>query len=286
MGAFVEARRLLEQGLDTSASAEGQASPIVRQNNEITATSFLAWTLWLLGYPERATSTAEQALVRARGTGHVPLIAFVSFAQAFLATAFEVDRELAGTKAEDAIAYCFEHGITTFEHWARFCQGAILTRQGDPERAIEVMRASMEAALQNDAKLFLPRHLGHLAIAHAALGEAEVGLGLLEEANVIIERTGERLFEAEVYRLRGELLLRLQKSSDAEMMLERALTVARTQQARMWELRAATNLARLWGEGGRGSEARDLLASVYSWFTEGFDMPDLKEAKVVLKELA
>ena len=285
-GAFVEARHLLEQALLPEASSGGfKASPIVRENNEITATSFLAWTLWLLGYPEQATRTAEQALARARATRHVPLIAFVSFAQAFLATAFEADREMAGTKADDAIAYCFEHGITTFEHWARFCQGVIFTRQGDPQRAIQVMRAAMEDALQNHAKLFLPRHLGHLAIAHAALGEAEFGLGLLEEAKVFIETTGERLFEAEVYRLRGELLLRMQKPGDAEIMLGLALTVARTQHARMWELRAATNLAQLWSEGGRRAEARDLLAPLYGWFTEGFDTPELNEAKVLLAEL-
>ena len=105
------------------------------------------------------------------------------------------------------------------------------------------------------------------------------------EAIETVEKTDERFFEAELYRLRGEMCLTLGKKVEAETALKRGLTVARHQQARFWELRAATSLADLWRDQGRSSEARDLLAPVYGWFTEGFDLPDLKNAQSLLDEL-
>ena len=128
--------------------------------------------------------------------------------------------------------------------------------------------------------------LGHLAAAHASIGALEDGLGLLDEAIVTVEQTQERLFEAELHRLRGEVLLGLGMTGDGEAALLRALAVARQQDARMWELRAATSLARLWDRQGRRTEARDLLAPVQGWFTEGFDTSDLSDAKAMLDALA
>ncbi len=285
-GAFAEALSLLEQTLDPPASSGlNNTVPLASQNNDITATSFLAWTLWLLGYPERAVSTAKQAVIDARSTRHVVLISFVSFAQVFLATVFGADRDAAATDLVEAIAYCFAHGVTTFEHWVRFCQGVILARRGDPRGGIEIMTCAMEAANKDNAKLFLPGHLGHLAAAHARVGEAEFGLNLLEEAIRNIQETGERMFEAELHRLQGELLFSLGKERAAGAALKRAMAIAQNQQARMWELRAATSLARLRRDQGRHAEARDLLAPIYSWFTEGFDTADLKDAKALLEEL-
>jgi predicted ATPase len=178
-----------------------------------------------------------------------------------------------------------EHGISHYEHWARFCQGIASVRNSDPQHRIEVMRGAMEAAAYINAKLFRPLHLGHLAAAHANLGEPEVSLGLLNDAIQTVEKTQERLFEAELHRLRGELLLSLGNVGDAEAALKGALRVARDQEAHMWELRAAMSLARLRRDQGRRAEARDLLAPVYGWFTEGFDTPDLKYAKALLDEL-
>jgi predicted ATPase len=137
-----------------------------------------------------------------------------------------------------------------------------------------------------NAEILRPLHLGHLAAARASLGQADLGITLIEEAISTLEKTGERLFEAELHRLRGELSISLGKTDQAETALLRALTVARGQQARMWELRAAVSLARIRRNQGRRAEARDLLAPVYGWFTEGFDTADLKEAKALLDELA
>jgi predicted ATPase len=162
--------------------------------------------------------------------------------------------------------------------------GLALARRDGPESAIEVMRDAIEALRKINAEILLTVLLHHLAASHAGLGKPAVGLTLIEEGLRMVENTGERLFEAELYRLRGELLLMLDQTSVAEMALEQALAVARRQQARMWELRAATSLARLRRDQGRQAEAHNLLAPVYSWFAEGFDTLDLKEAKALLSE--
>jgi predicted ATPase len=137
-----------------------------------------------------------------------------------------------------------------------------------------------------DAALGQTLRLGYLAAAHASVGALEVALGILDEANIIVESTQERLFEAEIHRLRGEVLLGLRLTEDAEAALFRALTVARNQHARVWELRASMSLARLWKSLGQNAEARELLAPIYDWFIEGFDTPDLIEAQLLLNDLS
>jgi predicted ATPase len=126
-----------------------------------------------------------------------------------------------------------------------------------------------------------------LAEAHAAAGQAEAGLGVLTEALALVDHTGERYWEAEVYRLKGDLLLwqSVPDAPQAEACFQQALAVACRQQAKSWELRAAMSLSRLWQQQGKRAEARELLAPIYSWFTEGFDTPDLQEAKALLEEL-
>jgi predicted ATPase len=128
-------------------------------------------------------------------------------------------------------------------------------------------------------------YLGHYAAAHASLGQPDVGLDLLEEAVQTAEKTNERFFEAELYRLRGEMLVTLGRRGEAEAGLRQALTIAQQQQARWWELRAATSLAKHWHEEGRYVEACSLLQPVYGWFVEGFNTTDLKNAKALLDEL-
>jgi predicted ATPase len=117
------------------------------------------------------------------------------------------------------------------------------------------------------------------------MGQLTEGLELLREAMSRVERSGERWYEAELYRLKGKLLMTGSDRHEAETCLCRALTVARAQDARAWELRAAIDLARLWRTQGKRAEARDLLTPIYDWFSEGFDMPDLKDAKALLQEL-
>jgi predicted ATPase len=131
----------------------------------------------------------------------------------------------------------------------------------------------------------LTLYLGHAAAAHASLDQPEVGLDLLDEAIQTADKIDERFFEAELYRLRGEILLTLGRRGEAEASLRRALTIARQQQARWWELRAATSLAKHWRDEGKYLEAYSLLQPIYGWFVEGFDTTSLKDAKALLGEL-
>ena len=136
--------------------------------------------------------------------------------------------------------------------------------------------------------MWRPYSLALLAEAYREAGREEEGLTALTEALAGVDSTGERMYEAELYRLKGELTLQVHGQnleSEAEASFQKALTVARRQEAKSWELRAATSLARLWQQQGKRIEARDLLAAVYNWFTEGFETKDLQEAKALLEEL-
>jgi predicted ATPase len=149
------------------------------------------------------------------------------------------------------------------------------------------MRVILEAMRAEGTMMGSPTMLAMLAEAHGKAGEPEEGLALLDEAQGLVAKTGERTSEAEVHRVKGELLLARSPSdwNQAETTFREALEVARRQSAKSWELRAATSLARLWQRQGKRDEARDLLAPVYAWFTEGFDTKDLSDAKALLDEL-
>jgi predicted ATPase len=133
--------------------------------------------------------------------------------------------------------------------------------------------------------VWAPCYIAFLARAYAVAGRFEEALALFDDALQIIQRTRARWYAAEVNRHKGELLLRRGHCEAAEKLYRQALSIAREQEAKMWELRAAVSLARLWRDQGRRAEARDLLAPVYGWFTEGFGTPDLKEAKALLDSL-
>jgi predicted ATPase len=170
---------------------------------------------------------------------------------------------------------------------ATIFQGWVLAQVGEIERAITEMKVGLTAYQATSAELWVPNFLGLLAEAYGKAGQPADGLRLLDEALATTERTGERWCRAELDRLSGALLL-CQAHPDedaAEAAFHRSIAVAREQSAKIWELRAATDLARLWRDQGRRAEAHDLLAPVYGWFTEGFDTADLKEAKGLLDEL-
>jgi predicted ATPase len=136
-----------------------------------------------------------------------------------------------------------------------------------------------------ESKAHRPMHLGLLAAVYADSGQTQQALDLLVEALQTVEATSERVFEAELHRLQGAILLNLGRNDEGESSLRRALTISRSQQARLWEVRASTRLARLWHDQGRQAEARDLLDPICSWFSEGFETVDLKEAKALLNKL-
>jgi len=286
MGAFVDARAHLERTLALCATNPETIATYRRfgVDDQVNALSFLASTLLFLGYPEQSAAAAEKAETRARAIGLAFTTALALGNMAVLGT-IGGDPQRALANADEAITISVDNEFATSDHRARFFRGCLLAQAGDPQLGLELMRRALAAAEGNSERNRRTLYLGHMASAHAGLGQPEAGLGLLDEAIQMAEATSERFFEAELHRLRGKLLLGLGKNVEAEAELQRALTIARQQQALWWELRAATDLARHWHDEGRYVEAKSLLQPIYTWFVEGFDAPDLKDAKAILDKL-
>jgi class 3 adenylate cyclase/tetratricopeptide (TPR) repeat protein len=286
MGAFVDARLHLERTLEVCAAHQETITSYRKfgADDQVTASSSLSRTLLVLGYPEQAAAGAGQALTRARTMGLAFTTAFALDGEALLG-ALGADPERAAVHANEAMAHSIEHSFPDFEQRARFIQGALLAQSGDPRRGIVLMHSAIAATERTNSVNRRTLYLGHSAAAHASLGQPEVGLDLLDEAIQTAEITNERFFEAELYRLRGEMLSTQGRRDEAEAALRWAVTIAQQQQARWWELRAATSLAKHWRDEGKYREAYSLLQPVYGWFVEGFDTASLKDAKALLDDL-
>jgi predicted ATPase len=242
---------------------------------------------WLLGYPDRAASTVREAVALAEETAHPVTL---SLALMFAATVHSFRRDLASTQlcAERARALCSQQQI------APHCGAAALilsgwTRalNGGEQDGIAEIQAGLQAHRASGVALRVPHYLSLLAEAFTRMSRYDEAVGSLREAQEVIEQTGERRWEAEIYRLQGALLRTRSGSHDeAEDLFRRALVLAREQGARSLELRAATSLGRLWAERHEQHKAQDLLAGIYGWFTEGLETPDLQEARTLLGELA
>src|SRR5262249_36795094 len=189
---------------------------------------------------------------------------------------------------EVALALLTEQEFGQWVATVTFQHGWALAAQGQHEAGIAQMHQGLAARQATGSVNTLSEYLACLAEAYGGIGQAEEGLRLLAEALVWVDTAGQRHYAAEVHRIKGELLLQqaIPDRPQAEACFQRALAVARRQQAKSWELRAAMSLARLWQQQGKQAEACELLAPIYGWFTEGFDTADLQEAKALLEELA
>ena len=245
---------------------------------------FVGWPLWVRGYPEQALRKADEALTLALALAN-PFVR--SQALVFVAWLHQYRREIPVMReqVEAAMTLASEHDY--IQQWA---WGMVLRGWADTDRTagITQMRQGLDTLLAIGTVGLRPYLLALFAEGHAALGRLAEGLNILDEALGLVEKNGQRLHEAELYRLRGELLLRQSVSDEqqAEACFEQALAIARRQQAKSWELRVATSLSRLWQQQGKRTEAHALLVPVYGWFTEGFDTADLQEAKALLEALA
>jgi predicted ATPase len=207
----------------------------------------------------------------------------------FAATHHQLRREMqpAPELAEAVIALATEHGMQLWLAHGTIARGWALTAQGHGEEGIAQMREGLAAYRDTGAELGRPFFLGELAEVYGKLGQADEGFTLLAEALPLVNETGQRYHEAELYRIKGELLLKqaVPDEREAKSCFRQAIDIAQHQSAKSLELRAATSLSRLWKKQGKKEEARKLLADIYGWFTEGFDTADLKEAKALLAEL-
>jgi len=248
---------------------------------------YAAWTLWIRGYPDQGLIRSQEALTLAQQCAH-PLS--LSFVLTYTAVVHQLRREVHATqeRAEAATSLAKEQGFPLWMGVGSLLCGWIQANQGQAQAGIEQIMQGLRAYRATGAVIFQLYLLALLADAHETIGQPEAGLTVLTEALTLVDTTGERWYEPELYRLKGALLLQQSSGNamEAETCFHHALEIARSEQAKSLELRAATSLARLWHQQGKRQEAHDLLAPVYHWFTEGFDTADLQEAKALLDELA
>ena len=248
--------------------------------------SFRSRALWALGFPEAALADTSHALKHAREIGQAATLMYALTVT--LLTLIQCGNYAAATtQFEELIALTDEKGILFWKALGMMIQGRALALTGKAADAIHMITSGVTALRSTGSAMWLPLCLSYLARAYADLGQFDDAWRCIGEAMTRTETTKERLWEAEVHRIAGEIALMSPQpdAAKAEAHFERALAVARAQQAKSWELRAAMSMARLLRDQAKRDEARELLAPVYGWFTEGFDTVDLKEAKALLDEL-
>jgi class 3 adenylate cyclase/predicted ATPase len=270
---------------------------------EVTCLTLNAWVLWLRGHPDRSYDAGHKVLILAQDLAHPPSLAY---ALNYLAIVhcFRGEGEMVRQQAEMLITFANDQGLPYWAMQGPIQQGWALVEQGQYEVGVAQMRHGLAARHAVGAKLGATLHLAWLAEAQAKAAQGDEGLAVLAEAMTTVSETGERINEAELYRLKGELTL--QKSGvrspesgvpntqhpapstqgEAEACFHQAIEIARCQGAKSLELRAVMSLAHLWQKQGKGTEARQMLAEIYDWFTEGLATTDLKEAKALLEELS
>ena len=256
------------------------------QDVGVATSGYRSRTLWLLGHPEAALRDADDALRNAREIGQAATLMHALFHTSIPYTLCG-NRAAAAAQAQELVALAEEKGSLLWKAYGMVSQGSVLALTGRASDATEILISGMAALRTTGATLWMPFFLPHLARAHAELGQFEAAWRCIGEAMTAAETTKEKWCEAEIHRTAGEIaLMSLEPdAAKAHALFEHAIAIARVQKAKSWELRAATSLARLWRDHGKRQQARDLLAPIYGWFTEGFDTADLKEAKALLDEL-
>lgn len=254
------------------------------------ALSYISHALWGLGYPDQAVQRSREALALAQEVHHPFSIALAQDYAAMLQQ-FRREQHTANTHAEMALTVCTEQGFAYYLAWATIIQGWVVAETGRREEGRAQMHQGLTTLQATGGGLRIPYYLALLAEAYGNHGEPGEGLHVLADAFDHVQHTGECWWEAEFHRRKGELLLqgagrRRQAAETPEACFHRALEVARRQQAKALELRAAMSLSRLWQQQGKHDAARQMLAEVYGWFSEGFDTVDLQEAKALLEQLA
>jgi class 3 adenylate cyclase/predicted ATPase len=288
-GEIIPARTHFEQGIALYNPQQHHSHAFLYGGGDpgVACLSYAAWILWLLGYPDRALMRSHEAFTLAQELSHPLSLGFALTFAAYLHH-FRRDEQVVRERAEATIALSTEQEFALFLAWGTILRGGALASQDQEEEGMAQIRQGMTAMRNTGQELARPWCLAQLAEACGMLGQIEEGLTALAEALAQVDITGERWCESELHRLKGELLLSwsADRQTKAEACFLQALDIASSQQAKSLELRAATSLARLWQKQGKRKEARELLAPIYNWFSEGFDTADLKDAKALLEELA
>ena len=286
-GQFGDAQVHLNRAIELYNPAKHRAlATRFGQDARVAALFYRSRTLWPLGYPEAALADAELAVKEAREMGQaatlMPALALTSTTYIHCG-----HYAVAIAQLDELAALAEDKGANLWKVFGAMNKDFVVALDGKAANTVEMISSGLTAWRATGATMLLPMRLAILANAHAGSGQFDHAWHSIGEALATIQATKERWYEAEVNRIAGEIVLQTpnQVTARAETYFERALTVARRQKAKSWELRAATSLARLWRSQGKPKQARDLLAPVYGWFNEGFDTRDLKVAKALLDEL-
>ena len=285
VGSFASSRSHLETVLalydpNSHYSLVGQTGV----HPQLAAQAALGVVLFCLGFPDQALAQSNKAITDARRLPHPPTLAMSLGIDALLLSIIGDDIGLE-QRVDGLVAVATDQGFPFYRATGAIFRGWVKAKNADVTEGLSLLRGGSSAYCATGATAWMPLYIALLAGACEIAGQIEEGAARLDQAMHLVERTGERWFAAELDRQRGRLLLRQGHPETAEELYRKALGVAREQEAKLWELRAAASLARLWRDQGGRAAARDLLAPVYSWFTEGFATPDLKEAKALLDEL-
>ncbi len=287
-GAFAEGRAHYDQAMALYDPAEHR--PLATRFSvdiRMGILCYRSWVQWMLGYPEAALADADNALRDAREIGHATALMYaLTFTPVVRILCGEYTA--ANAQSDEVIALANEKGTLFWKAWGMMNQGCASVLTGKAWDAVHTITSGLTAYRSTGATIYVPTYLSYLTRAYADVGQFDDAWRCIGEALGAIETTKERLWDAEVKRNAGEITL-LTPGGDAakaETYFEHSLRIARQQQAKSWELRAAMSLARLWRDQGKPQQARELLAPVYGWFTEGHNTRDLKEAKALLEELA
>jgi class 3 adenylate cyclase/predicted ATPase len=282
---FSRALAHLRRSLDFYDQASHRPPKLTPHDVRVTCESFVAWTLLLIGQADQALAQSRSALAWARELSHPYTLAFALHVNCVFHQ-LRGDGAILQEEADELVAIATEHGFPHFVGTGVcFRAWAMLEMGGSIEETISRMRWGLAAKRATGAEIKVPYYLGLLAEAHRRANRIADGMSLLNEAVELVERTDERWYEAELYRLMGETLIIGSDRNDAERWLRRALQTARKQGAKHWELRSAASMARLWRDQAKPIDARALLAPIYASFAEGFDTRDLKEVTALLTEL-
>jgi predicted ATPase len=289
LGEFASAYQHGEEGMALYAQRQHHADDVLYAGHDtrVCGLTFTALALWYLGYPDQSLQRLHEALRDARALDH-PLSLCLLLRHAPFHQRFYRDLRAVQERTEELRTMATGQGFASEGAYATMMEGWLLAMNGEVEVGITHLHQGLVAYQETGGAVWRPLYLSMLAEAYSTGGQSAAALRILDEALTLVNTTGERVYEAEIHRLRGDLLLQLSWNdvAEAESCFHKAFAVARDQQAKSWELRAATSLARLWHQQGKRQEAYDLLASVYNWFTEGFDTADLKDAKALLDALA
>ena len=302
-GEFVSAREHVELGIALYDRQQHRSHLLeYGQDPGAGCLCYAAWSLWILGYPAQALKRSQEALSLAQELDH-PFSLAIAQGGAVCVHQLRREAQVVREWTEVNMTLSTEQGFAFWVLWGSIMHGWALAELGQREEGIPQIQQGLATYRAIGAEIILPYNYALLAESYGKVGQIEDGMSMLAQAFSLVEKNGERMWEAELHRLKGELVLNDERrmmnderkteqanfqghAAEAEASFQQAIEIARRQQAKSLELRAATSLARLWQQQGKKDEAHTLLSEIFNWFTEGFDTPDLKDAKVLLDVLS